>query len=300
FPDVFHPNFESAVATWAKQLHATAADPALIGYFLMNEPKWGFAHQTPAEGMLRNTEGCSCRDALTDWLRDKYGEGDALPKRWGRADATLSHVHRGRWDGDLNKNAIHDLAAFSAQMIRHYWTTLSAATKAADPHHLNLGVRFASVPKPWARPGLETMDVFSFNSYARTPPDAAGKLSEDLGLPAIIGEFHFGATDAGLPAGALATVATQADRGKAYRRYVEAAAAEPWCVGAHWFTMYDQSALGRFDGEPYNCGFVDVCGRIYAEMADAATITHGRLLQLCRGEVEPFVGDINYERRHSV
>ena len=34
---------------------ATRNDPAFIGYFLMNEPTWGFASQTPAEGMLLNT-----------------------------------------------------------------------------------------------------------------------------------------------------------------------------------------------------------------------------------------------------
>jgi hypothetical protein len=41
FPDVFHPAFPQAALAFAEPLRETASDPALIGYFLMNEPTWG-------------------------------------------------------------------------------------------------------------------------------------------------------------------------------------------------------------------------------------------------------------------
>ena len=39
---------DAAVAAdaFAQPLHETAGDPAFIGYFLMNEPTWGFAQET--------------------------------------------------------------------------------------------------------------------------------------------------------------------------------------------------------------------------------------------------------------
>jgi hypothetical protein len=102
-----------------------------------------------------------------------------------------------------------------------------------------------------------------------------------------IGEWHFGALDAGLPASGIGHVRDQAGRGQAYRGYLEDAAAKPWCIGAHWFTLYDESALGRFDGENGNIGFLDVCNRAYEPLAEAARLSHARLYDLARGRVEP-------------
>ncbi|MER3439727.1 MAG: hypothetical protein C4346_20225 [Chloroflexota bacterium] len=109
-----------------------------------------------------------------------------------------------------------------------------------------------------------------------------------LDRPILVGEFHFGALDVGLPASGIGRVRDQAARGQAFRVYVEDAAAKPWCVGVHWFQLYDQSALGRFDGENYNIGFLDVCNRPYAPLAVAARATHERLYQVALGEVEPY------------
>ncbi|NIR00117.1 MAG: hypothetical protein GTN78_07920, partial [Gemmatimonadales bacterium] len=80
----------------------------------------------------------------------------------------------------------------------------------------------------------------------------------------------------------------QKARGQAYRVYLEDAAAKPWCVGVHWFTLYDESALGRFDGENWNIGFLDVCNRPYEEISAAAKVSHERLYAVARGEVEPY------------
>ena len=66
------------------------------------------------------------------------------------------------------------------------------------------------------------------------------------------------------------------------------AAANPNCVGAHWFTLYDQSALGRHDGENYNIGFLDICNRAYEALGAAAIATHEQLYEVATGTVEPY------------
>ncbi len=50
FPDVFHPDFADVAEAFAAQLEPSKDDPALIGYFLMNEPSWGFADRFSRRG----------------------------------------------------------------------------------------------------------------------------------------------------------------------------------------------------------------------------------------------------------
>jgi len=76
--------------------------------------------------------------------------------------------------------------------------------------------------------------------------------------------------------------------------YLEDAASNPNCVGVHWFTLYDQSALGRFDGENYNIGFFDVCHRPYTELVDAAASSHAALYAVAGGRQSPFASAPQY------
>lgn len=288
FPDVYHPDFPADAGTFAQQLTETLGDPAMIGYFLMNEPTWGFAKQTPALGMLYNTPQCHTRRALAEFLAERYDDQAALAAAWGDG-VTFEAIAAGEWTRALTPAAVADLEAFSTVMVTRYFLVLSDACKAVDPDHLNLGVRYASPPPVWCRAGMRCFDIFSLNCYRdRLPAEDLRRLSEDVGAPLLVGEWHFGALDAGLPASGIGRVATQADRGKAYRVYLEHAAAQPWCVGVHWFTLYDQSALGRFDGETYNIGFVDVCHRPYEKLCAAARAAHEAVYGIARGEVAPF------------
>jgi hypothetical protein len=41
-------------------------------------------------------------------------------------------------------------------------------------------------------------------------------------------------------------------------------------VGTHWFQFSDQPFTGRFDGENYQIGFVDVCDTPNPEIISAA------------------------------
>jgi len=287
FPDVFDPAFAAEAAHYARQLEATRDDPAFLGYFLMNEPTWGFARQTPAEGMLYTRDGGAAREALAAFCRQRYADDAALAAAWGEG-VTFDGLARGRWTRPVATGAKADLEAFSTVMVERLYTTLTDACRAVDPNHLNLGARYFRVPPAWAMRGMGCFDVFSVNGYGETVDPALADACEAMGCPAMIGEWHFGALDVGLPASGIGRVATQADRGKAYRVYLEDAAARPWCVGVHYFTLYDQSAMGRFDGENYNIGFVDICHKPYQPLVDAARAGHERLYDIADGKAEPF------------
>jgi hypothetical protein len=288
FPDVFHPEFEKDAADYAAALKDTADDPAFVGYFLMNEPTWGFSSEVPAAGMLYVTDTCETRKALAGFLKKKYPDDAALAKAWGM-HVSFDRVAAGKWTAVLTKEALQDLEAFSGVMVARYFRILSAASKAVDKNHLNLGMRWAGVPPKWAVEGMKFFDVFSINCYReRVPAETTRQIRTLLKMPTIIGEWHFGALDVGLPASGIGHLRNQADRAKAYRVYLEDAAANPDCVGAHWFTLYDQSALGRFDGENYNIGFLDVCNRPYDELGAAAVASHERLYEVASVRAKPF------------
>jgi hypothetical protein len=294
FPDVFAPEFADAARKYAAQLSETAGDPALIGYFLMNEPTWGFAEETPAAGMLFATADCASRRALSEFIQARYEDEEALQAAWD-CPVTFGALAQGEWKLPFNERAQQDLADFSAVMVKRYFETLSGACRAVDPRHLNLGIRYYTVPPAWAVEGMSTFDVFSMNCYKRrVPAEQIAEISELLKMPVLIGEWHFGALDVGLPASGIGHVHDQTGRGQAYRVYVEDAAAQPSCVGVHYFTLYDQSAIGRFDGENYNIGFVDICHRPYEELAEAARVTHERLYALADGQVAPYADEPLY------
>jgi len=295
FPDVYHDSFPVDAADVAAQLESTVGDPAMVGYFLGNEPDWRAGSEPVAVAMLHSTESCATRRQLADWLADRYGLGaeasdsgaESLAETW-EMDVTLDDVREGAWDRDLTAAAHSDLERFSSCMVDRLYGVLAEACHEVDPDHLNLGNRLVDVPADWILEGMEGhVDVLTCNCYRNRLPAEYATVSETVGAPILVGEFHFGAPDVGLPFPSLQPVATQAARGAAYRYYVEHAAAQPWCVGTHYFTMYDESALGRFDGENMNIGFFDVCHRPYEPLADAARETHGRLYALANEAVDP-------------
>lgn len=294
FPDVFAVSYKEEAAEYAGQLEETKEDPAFIGYFLMNEPTWGFSSELPAVGMLYNTPECETRTELGRFLARKYANDTALASAWGM-DATLAKITSGTWTQRFTAPALDDLAAFSELMCEEFFKVLTDACRAVDPHHMNLGARYHKVPPSWALKGMRFFDVFSMNCYHERIPHADVRdIARLLGLPTMIGEFHFGALDVGLPATGIGHVKNQAARGQAYRIYVEDAAADPNCIGTHWFTLYDQSALGRFDGENYNIGFLDVCNRPYEELLVAARASHEVIYDVAAGNTAPYADAPDY------
>ncbi len=260
----------------------------------MNEPTWGFSSECPAAGMLFTHERSHTRDRLAAHLQQRYGTDTALAAAW-KMHVSFQAVRAGIFHAALTAPATADLEAFSTVMADRLFATLSRACRQVDPNHLDLGIRYASSPPAWALAGMTSFDVFSINCYQETvPADLGERICRVVDRPLMIGEWHFGALDVGFPSTGIGHVPTQSDRGKAYRVYLEDAAARPWCVGVHYFTMYDQSMVGRFDGENYNIGLFDVCNRPYEEMTAAARCSHERMYRLRAGEVAPYADRPQY------
>ncbi len=169
FPDVYHPNFERDAKEYGEQLKNTLDDPAMIGYFLMNEPTWGFSSESPAAGMLFNTPECESRKQLAAFLAKRYPDNAALSKAW-KIETTFEQIAEGPWKTRLTQEAKKDLYDFSEIMVERFFKTLSGACKAVDPHHLNLGIRYQGIPPKWTVPGMKSFDVFSMNCYRDRVP----------------------------------------------------------------------------------------------------------------------------------
>ena len=293
FPDVFAPEYKSNAEVFARQLTAFRDDKNLVGYFLRNEPLWAFGAFRLAEEMLKQdpSRAPHCRRALVEHLQPRYAnDPQAFEADWGGIFARLEDLETVvLTDTTLLLKSVRDcLGEFSRKMIDAYVRIPSEACKAVDPHHLNLGMRWAWIATDDLLAGSDACDVFSLNTYNfSVDPETVRRAAETSGRPVLIGEFHFGATDRGLPASGLKGVQTQADRGRAYQHFVEQAAALPAVIGTHYFQWNDQPLLGRFDGENWQIGIVDGCHQPYPEFAEAAQETHGRVYEVATGRIPP-------------
>ncbi len=294
FPDVYSEEFRSAAQQYAQHLLAYRDDSNLIGYFMQNGPKWAVGANNIAAEMLEAHPGTDTRRALAHWLSERYkGDASDWAVAWGLGLRAFDDVVDETILGAAERSEIarQDLWEFSREMVRGYVGIPGLACHKVDPKHLNLGMRYAGVSSELLYEAVGVFDVFSINVHEMTPPaDQIAEIVEKTRRPVMIGGFHFGALDRGLPSTGLPGVASQRERGIAYRHYVETAAANTSVIGTHYFMLNDQAVLGRFDGENYQIGFVDVCHRLYRELVDSATRAHEGVYDIMQDSKEPYVG----------
>lgn len=253
-PDVYAPDYAARVdEAAAQQCMPYKNDPYLLGYFIGNEPPWPGRELDLVNVVLSGGE-----TPMQNELKKYLTAGDTPERR----------------------------KAFVYLTYSKFLDIVNAAVKKYDPYHLNLGIRYGGNPPDELIKASKGFDVFSTNIYGYDATSKLDKIYDLTGLPVIIGEFHFGTPGRGLAPG-LAQTKNQEERGVAYRYYVENAAAHPALIGTHWFIWTDQPSTGRFDGENYNIGFVDVTDRPYIELVEAAKETHKRILDIHSGKVAP-------------
>ena len=288
FPDVFSDEFKESAENWAKPLEKIAEDENLIGYFMSNEPMWAFVNNAnPAAMLLESDEKFVSKRYLIDFLTGKYQTVEAINTAWNMTFTSFDDLYKVMETSEFNKTAIDDLYEFSTEMIHEYIKVPALAAKKYDPNHLNLGIRYAWLSSKMLASGSEYIDVYSFNCYSMDPTDSILRTIELVDKPVMIGEYHFGALDKGMDATGLRGVTNQTERGKAFRYYMHKAAVHPYCVGAHYFTLNDQGYLGRFDGENYQIGLVDVCNRPYYDFIDGIVTTNKELYDVADGNIAP-------------
>jgi hypothetical protein len=291
FPDVLSPEYKSNAEKQAKNLESWKDDPWLIGYFLRNEPEYNFVPDLKiADEVLHNPARTCCKTGLIEFLKQRYGTVEKLNSAWGSRFSAFDGLEApvACCSADYPDSA-GDIVEYSAFLIREYIRIPSEACRTADKNHLNLGLRWSKADNLVMMSGWEYFDVFSINCYSFNPAeDMDFAKNAGVDLPILIGEFHCGALDRGLPATGLKGVENQHERGVMWRGFVERCAAHPYGVGAHWFQYNDQFCLGRFDGENYQIGMVDVCMQGHKELLEMAKETAEVLYKVKNGEVPAY------------
>ena len=274
FPDVFSQEFRDNVDQAARrQLTPLEEDPNLVGWFIGNEPQWArsFGSLVPWPDMLlADPEPSATKARLQELLKANPGR-----------------------EQQVKDDFLYTCA-------EEYFKVIVAALRRHDPNHLVLGIRFAENPNNRWVEMSRLFDVFSVNIYSREfmpDPQNVRRFSEVSGRPVLIGEFTAAAPGRGLQ-GLFYwghKVRDQAERGRAYRYYVENAAASPYVIGTHWFQMVDNLPTGRpSDEERLNYGFINVIDLPYAELVEAARQTHRRIYGLKYGSLKPYAEKPRY------
>ncbi len=291
FPDVLSPEYRESAAECAQILNEWKDDPWMIGYFLKNEPQFGnIAGVAVANEVLHNPADTWCRRGLIEFLQKRYETVDALncvwKTEWESFDALKAPI-----DDCIAEypGSEPDLREFSVYLVKEYNRIPCEECRRVDPNHLILGMRWAKLNNPDILAGWEYMDVFSFNCYVLEPYSSFDYVTAaGVDRPILIGEYHAGALDRGLTATGIKGVASQEDRRILWREFVEGCAAHPYGVGAHWFEFIDEFVLGRFDGENYQIGMLDICMQPYPEIMQGVRETAEVLYSVRNGEKAPF------------
>ena len=289
FPDVYDPAYKEAARRFAEQLEPLKNDPYLIGYFLQNEPHWAFGDNNLAFEMFATPTPSFTKKEMIQWLQKKYGNIQAFNNAWKQNIANFDALDIFTMKDSPSDAAWNDCSEFSGLMVDRYVETVCNEVKKVDPNHLNLGMRYAWISSELCYRAGAWFDVFSINGYSNPAPPSTQEVARRSGKPVIIGEWHFGcAIDRGLPATGIQGAESQWARGEAYRYYFEQGVARPELIGIHWFQWNDQPIFGRYDGENYNIGFVDICMQPYPELTDQAKLSHERMYRIATGIEQPF------------
>ena len=280
---------------FAAKIAPAAGDPLIIGYFLVNEPLY---EELPAA--VAALDGAhACKQRLVQMLEEKYRTIAAFNQAWGTSLASFADV-AARGLPVQSAAAQADLKAFTGLFLEVYFKLVTDTFHRHDSHHLLLGNRLQPGTiknEQLCRIGGQYLDVVSFNYYTwaldRALLDRIHGWTGDR--PMFLSEFYFSAPkESGLLGGGQ-ELATQRERGLAYRQYVEQAAATGYIVGIEWFTLVDQATTGRFfekyNGESANTGLIAVSDRPYKALLAEMMRTNYDIYQVLLGARPPFVFD---------
>jgi len=281
-------------ANLAKSLPARLYDPLLIGYFIVNEPIYeNIPRVVPS---LNGTH--ACKRKLVEWLEQKYKTIDAYNAAWEAKATTFK---------DLVDPALivkspasqADANEFAGVFLDEYFKLVADNYRKHDKNHMLIGSRLQPGTinnEQLCRIMGKYIDVMSFNYYTYAVDKEFLRRIYDWtgGKPMMLSEFYWSAPkESGLNGGQ--EVASQTERGLAYRNYVEQAAALDFVIGIEWFTLVDQSATGRWfegmNGERANCGLLSVSDRPWKAALEEMMKTNYSIYQVWLGEQQPFTFD---------
>lgn len=261
FRDPFHPDFRVNFRRQLEERKEELNSPWCLGFFVDNELSWG-NDTSLGEWTLQSPADQYAKIEFVRRLKEKYETIEKLNTVWGGNYAS--------WEDLLEvkkvppRGAQADCGEFADLIVDAYYRIIREEFKKVAPNTLYLGCRFAGHANgKFLRIGAKYCDVLSFNIYRFTLDDSY--LPQGVDMPILVGEWHFGALDRGMFHWTLIGVKNQEERAMACYRYVESAVKHPNFVGVHWHQYGEQATTGRFDGENYQNGLLDVCDTPYWE-----------------------------------
>ncbi|MBB5033989.1 hypothetical protein [Prosthecobacter vanneervenii] len=278
----------------ARELPAHAGDPLLIGYFIVNEPRYDELPRV----IPSLTGGQACKLRLVEALKSKYQTIEAYNVAWQAKAATFDEL-TGIGLAVATDAAKADVKAFVGEFIETYFAQIEKIFRQHDANHMLIGSRLQPVTindEQLCRIMGRHLDVVSYNYYTFGVDTAALKRFHEWtgNKPMMLSEFFWASPkDSGLIGGR--EVSSQQERGLAYRNYVEQSAALGFVIGIEWFTLIDQATTGRwfskYNGESYNTGLVSVADRPWKDMLAEMMKTNHTIYDLLLGKRPPYAWD---------
>ena len=258
-------------------------DPRLLGYYSDNEIGWWNAilfkmtlEQAPTSGqrlrlieLLRQTY----RNDWSELLRD-FEPAPGVETWQGLERHGMLFLRPGG-------NGIRVERQFLGILAERYYSLVHDIIRKYDRRALILGDRFQSFYYPEvARACALYVDAVSSNlnaswndgSFARFYLETLHALT---GKPILVSEFYMSARENRSgnknSRGIYPVVATQKERAAGFRNTLQRLMQTPSVIGADWFQFYDEPTHGRFDGENFNFGLVDIHDRPYEALTATAS-----------------------------
>jgi hypothetical protein len=276
--DLWNPNWGSVMKKQAR-VQMRASGDGTMGFYPDNELGWW------AGALFRETldhpAGSGQRQRLVALLRERY-QGD-----WGNLLADFEPEGAGSFEelgqaGQVylrpGSSGIATYRRFLEIIARRYYRLTSMIVRELSPGSLLLGDRYRTSYYPeLVLAAAGELDVISTNlkaswndgSFARFYLDTIHRLS---GKPVIVSEIYLAAMENSSgnrnSTGGFPTVDTQAQRAAAVQRSLTQLAGLPYVVGVDWFQYSDESPDGRYDGEDFNMGLVDIHGEPYSKLIE--------------------------------
>jgi len=192
-------------------------------------------------------------------------------------------------------NGIRTVRRFLSVLAERYYSLAHDIIRKYDPRALILGDRHPSMFYPEvARASAPYLDAVSSNLNPSWNDGTSARfyletLHTLTGKPVLVSEFYMAATENRSgnrnSHGVYPVVATQKERAAGFRNSLQGLLRIPYVIGADWFQYYDEPRHGRYDGENFNFGLVDIDDRPYEPLTANASALN--LISLKSRSVRP-------------
>ena len=257
-------------------------DPRVMGYYTDNEMGWwnGILFRMTLEQAATSGQ----RQRLIQLLRETYRNDWAELLRDFDPAPIVENWETFSQHGILflrpGGNGIRVERRFLELVAERYYSLVREIVKKHDPQALVLGDRYQSFYYPEvARACSKYVDAVSSNlnahwndgTFARFYLETLRRLT---GKPVLIGEFYMCAQDNRSgnknDRGLFPVTGTQKERAAGFRGTLDRLLKTPYVIGADWFQYFDEPTHGRYDGENFNFGLVDIQDRPYELLTKSA------------------------------